>query len=92
MVKLYDFDGEQLSAGQIAKRYPAYSPSTLALACGGPDQCKSLADLQARDARGKANVRKAAKDNAARMPKLCTTSDRRRKTYKRDLNGMGLRS
>jgi hypothetical protein len=90
MVKLYEFDGEMLSAGQISKRYSAYSSVTVAVACD--EGCKSLADLQARDRRCRSNVAKAQTKNANRLPPIVLRPSDKRRAARRDVGSMGLRS
>jgi len=64
----YEFDGEQLTAGQISKRYPVYSRATVARACA--EGCKNLADLQARDRACAARIDKVHSKNARSIPPL----------------------
>jgi hypothetical protein len=92
MVKItrYEFDGELLTAGQISKRYPAYSPPTIAKACAAG--CKSLADLQARDRACKARIAKAQTANASRMPPIVLSASDKRRASRKDVASMGLRS
>lgn len=86
----YSFDGEHLTAGQIAKRYPAYSPSTVAAACR--DGCQSLADLQARDRAGRKNRITAARRPDRHEPAVARKTAPKRGTYREDICSMGLRS
>ena len=90
MVKRYEFEGEMLSAGQISRRYPAWSESTWGLALS--QGVRSLADMQERDRRCKANALSAARRPGRVEPKVLRKDGHKRGTYRDDLNSMGLKA
>jgi hypothetical protein len=90
MVKRYDFDGEQLSAGQISRKYPAWSESTWGLALS--QGVRSLADMQERDRAGRKNRIQAARRPDRHEPTVARKTAPKRGTYRQDVCSMGLRS
>jgi hypothetical protein len=86
----YEFDGEQLTAGQVSRRYPAYSPQTCLQALR--EGCKSLADLQARDRACAARLRRSQIATAASVqPSVAKKPGTRRDRYHADVSSMGMR-